>query len=272
MPGTHWIGVDLGGTKVLAAMFDDNLNIMARGKQPTNAEGGPLAVFESITKAVDEVLSESKIPAEQIGGLGFGIPGQIVPGATVVRFAPNLNWRDLDVAVHLPKSWTWPIVLGNDVRMATFGEYAHGAAQGAKHVFGIFCGTGVGGGLILNGELFTGYLGHAGEIGHIVMHWNKGDTLESIAGRKYIMKRAKQKLDDAPKRVRKEWKGIDLEKVKSSILAEFYQKDDPIAVGLIDDAARALGLSRTSAYRKWCFARAWLRDAMLGGSAATQAD
>jgi glucokinase len=105
----------------------------------------------------------------------------------------------------------------------------------------VFVGTGVGGGLILNGDLFTGFNGHAGEIGHVVVHWRRGHSLEAIAGRKHMMKRAKEILDDAPKRVRKEWKGVELESVKSSQLAEFFEKDDPVAVQLVDEAAKALG-------------------------------
>ncbi len=237
----YWIGVDLGGTKVLAGLFDDNLALLARSKHPTGAEGGPTGVFTRIGQAVDTVIREAKIDPAQIRGLGFGIPGQIEPGKTVVRFAPNLEWRNVDVTPLLPTSWTWPIVVENDVRMGTYGEYVRGAAQGARHVFGIFVGTGVGGGLILNGELFTGFNGNAGEIGHIVVHWRRGTSLESVAGRKYQMKRAKEMLDDAPKRVRKEWKGVELDRVKSSVLADFYQKDDPIAVQIVDDAARAVG-------------------------------
>ncbi|MFO0936414.1 MAG: ROK family protein [Gemmataceae bacterium] len=243
MSDIRWIGVDLGGTKVLAGVFDDQLKLLGTAKQPSNASGGPSAVFESTATAVQEALAKTGTSAEQVKGLGFGVPGQIDVNRNVVRYAPNLDWRHLDVSAHLPKSWSWPVVLHNDTRMATYGEFACGAAKGAKNVFGIFVGTGVGGGLILNGELYAGYLGHAGEIGHVVMHWRKGHTLESIAGRKYQMKRAEKLLEDAPKRVRKEWKGVDLEKVKSSQLAEFYQKDDPIAVQLIDDAARAVGAS-----------------------------
>lgn len=237
----YWIGVDLGGTKVLAGLFDDNLTLLARSKQPTGAEGGPAGVFTRIAQAVDTVVREAKIDPADIRGLGFGIPGQIVPHTTTVRFAPNLDWRDVDVTPLLPADWKWPVVVENDVRMGTYGEFTRGAAQGARHAFGIFVGTGVGGGLILNGDLYTGFNGHAGEIGHIVVHWRRGTTLESVAGRKYQMKRAKELLDDAPKRVRKEWKGVDLDRVKSSVLADFYQKDDPIAVQIVDDAARAVG-------------------------------
>ncbi len=241
MTDGYWIGVDLGGTKILAGLFDHDLTVLARAKQPTGAEGGPAGVFGRIGQAVDAVIREAKIDPTRVRGLGFGIPGQIEPGTTLVRFAPNLNWRDVDVQPLLPADWHWPVVLENDVRMGTYGEFAHGAAKGCRHVFGIFVGTGVGGGLILNGELYNGFNGHAGEVGHIVLHWRKGETLESLAGRRYQMKRAKSLLDDGPKRVRKEWKGIDLDKVKSKDLAEMYAKDDPVAVQVVDDAARAVG-------------------------------
>lgn len=241
MSERYWLGVDLGGTKILAGLFDDSLNLLARNKQPTGAEAGPSGVMGRVAQAVDAVVREAGVSTERIGGMGFAIPGQIVPDQPVVRFAPNLDWRDVNLRQLMPAEWTWPVVLENDVRMGTYGEFAHGAAQGAKHVFGVFVGTGVGGGFILNGELYTGFNGHAGEIGHIVVHWRKGTTLESVAGRRYQMKRAREILDDAPKQVRKQWKGIDLERVKSSQLADFYEKDDPVAVTVIDDAARAIG-------------------------------
>jgi glucokinase len=246
MSDGYWIGVDLGGTKILAGLFDDNMTLLARSKQPTGSEGGPQGVFARVSQAVDAVIREAKVDPALIRGMGFGIPGQIVPDSTVVSFAPNLSWRDVDVRPHLPAAWTWPVVLENDVRMGTYGEFAHGSAQGARNVFGIFVGTGVGGGFIINGDLYIGFNGNAGEIGHTVIHWRRGTELESVAGRKYQMKRAKEILDDAPKRVRKEWKGVDLDKVKSSQLAEFYQKDDPVAVQIVDDAARALGAAVAS--------------------------
>jgi glucokinase len=239
----YWLGVDLGGTKILAGLFDDDLKLLARSKQPTAAESGPTGVGANIVKAVDAVVREANVDLALIRGMGIGIPGQIDLGTTRVKFAPNLNWRDVDIKPLMPAAWRWPLVVENDVRMGTYGEFAHGAAKGARHVLGVFVGTGVGGGLILNGDLFTGFNGNAGEIGHMIVHWRQGTSLEGIAGRKHMMKRAKEKLDDAPKRVRKEWKGVDLASVRSSQLADYYQKDDPVAVELVDDAARALGAS-----------------------------
>jgi glucokinase len=241
MSGAYWIGVDLGGTKILTGLFDDALTLVARAKRPTGAEAGPAGVFARIAEGVEAVLGDAGVAPSAVRGMGFGIPGQIVPGQPVVRFAPNLDWRDVDVKPLLPAGWTWPVVLENDVRMGTYGEFARGAAAGAKNVFGMFVGTGVGGGLILNGELFTGFNGHAGEVGHLIVHWRKGTHLEWVAGRKYQMKRAKELLDDAPKRLRKDWKAIDPDKVKSSQLADLYASGDQIAGQLVDDAARALG-------------------------------
>ncbi|HEX4612387.1 MAG TPA: ROK family protein [Urbifossiella sp.] len=241
MSGGYWLGVDLGGTKILSALFDDDLKLLAKSKQPTSAEGGPAAVIGRIVQGVDVVLKETGVDPARVRGMGLGIPGQIEIGTSKVKFAPNLDWHGVDVAPLLPASWGWPVAVENDVRMGTYGEFAFGAAKGARNVFGVFVGTGVGGGLILNGELFTGFNGNAGEIGHVIVHWRRGSSLESIAGRKYMMKRAKDILDDAPKRVRKEWKHVDLSAVRSSQLAEFYLKDDPVAVHLVDDGARALG-------------------------------
>ena len=241
MSGGYWLGVDLGGTKVLTGLFDENLKLLARSKNPTSADGGPTAVVGRIALGVEAVLREAGVEPGQVRGMGMGVPGQIDLGTTRVKFAPNLDWRDVDLQPLLPPNWAWPLIVENDVRMGTYGEFALGAAMGARNVLGVFVGTGVGGGLILNGELYTGYNGNAGEIGHVIVHWRRGQELESIAGRVHMMKRAKEILDDAPKRVRKEWKNIDLKAVRSSQLADYYMKDDPVAVQLVDDAARALG-------------------------------
>src|SRR5579884_1888351 len=241
MATRYWIGVDLGGTKILAGIFDDAFQLLDRAKVPTEATRGPDAVFGQLRKAVSQVMEKVGARPEQIGGLGLGIPGQIDPASRRVRFTPNLGWKDLDLSSHLPRDWTWPCFVENDVRLGTYGEFTHGAAKGARQVLGIFVGTGVGGGLILNGELYTGFNFSAGEIGHIIMHWRKGASLESLAGRGAMMQRAATLLADAPKNVRKAWKGIDLLSVKSSQLADLYRKDDPIAGQLVDDAARALG-------------------------------
>lgn len=241
MSGGYWLGVDLGGTKILSGLFDDNLKLLARSKHPTDPAGGAAAVLGRVAQGVEAVLSEAGVSPAEVRGMGFGVPGQIEIGTTRVRYAPNLGWNEVDVRPLLPDGWRWPVVVENDVRMGTYGEFTHGAAKGGRVVLGVFVGTGVGGGLVIDGRPFTGFNGNAGEFGNLVLHWRKGTTLEDLAGRRGMMTRAGEVLDDAPKRVRKEWKGVDPKTVRSSQLAEFYQKGDPVAVHLVDDAARALG-------------------------------
>jgi glucokinase len=242
----YWIGVDLGGTKILAGAFDDDFRLVARAKQPTNAAAGPQGVFEHIRQLVARVLQDAGAPPEQVRGLGLGIPGQIDPAGRTVRYAPNLDWHNLDLAPWLPAAWSWPCYVENDVKLGTYGEYTHGAAKGARYVLGIFAGTGVGGGIVLNGEIYSGFNFNAGEVGHLIIHWRKGLDLESVAGRHGMMKRAAKLLEDAPKGVRKAWKGVDPAAVKSSALAAYYQQADPIAVELVDDATQALAAAVAS--------------------------
>lgn len=242
MSKNHWIGVDLGGTKILAGLFDENHRCLARAKEATPPpDKGPAAVFAGINAAVEKVISETGVAVASIKSLGLGVPGQLDPVAGRVRYAPNLGWRDLDLKGFLPALWTWPSFIENDVRVGTYGEWKHGAAQGARHVLGVFAGTGVGGALILDGKLFHGFNYNAGEIGHTIVHWRKSTTLEGIAGRRNMMKRAAELLADSPKAERKRWKGLDLDSVKSSQLAKLVEESDPLAIQLVDDAARALG-------------------------------
>jgi glucokinase len=243
MAAPYWIGVDLGGTKILVGLFDDNFQVVARAKQNTNYEEGGPAVFSRIVTAVDEVLRTGKVEPSQVKGMTLAVPGQIVPRSTVVRYAPNLNWRDFDLAPLFPPRWTWHVVVENDVRMGTYGEWTQGAAKGAQHVFGLFAGTGVGGGLILNGQLYHGANGHAGEIGHIIIGWKNGVELEAIAGRRNLMNRARQVIADSPKTVRKAWKGLDPTAFKSSEIADAVEKNEPIMSYLVDEAARAIAAS-----------------------------
>jgi len=240
MATPYWLGVDLGGTKILAGLFAADFSLVGRAKQPTNYDEGGPAVFGRIVAAVDTVLKEAGVDANNVAGMGLAVPGQVVPHSTVVRYAPNLGWRDFDLAPLFPSHWSWPVVTENDVRMGTYGEWTQGAAKGSKHVFGVFAGTGVGGGLILDGKLYHGFNGHAGEIGHIVIGWKRGIELEALAGRRNLMNRAREVIEDSPKAVRKNWKGLDPTAFKSSEIAEWAERGDPVITQLIDEAARAI--------------------------------
>src|SRR5271165_4850686 len=105
MGAPYYIGVDLGGTKILAGLFDADFKILARAKQATNPESGGQAVFARIVQSVDSIISESSVDPAKIAALGLAVPGQIVPDARIVRYAPNLGWRDFDLSQLIPASW-----------------------------------------------------------------------------------------------------------------------------------------------------------------------
>jgi glucokinase len=247
MPAPYCIGVDLGGTKILTGLFDAHYRLLARHKRPTDAAQGKNTVLGHLRTAVDKVLEEAGLEHHQVTALGMGIPGQVDPEANMVRYAPNLGWKNLDLARELERYWPWRCFFENDVKVGTYGEFTHGAAQGARHVLGVFVGTGVGGGLILNGELYHGFNFSAGEIGHIILDWRKGTDLEMLSGRRSMMRRGIEMTDGAPKKCRKIWNDLDPEGAKSSQLADLYARDDPIAIELVDDATRALGAALGSA-------------------------
>ena len=164
------ICLDIGGTKVLGAIFNEKKEIIYRLKKKTK-EGGDDSenVEKVIIGVVDEMIRESGIKKNQINAIAAGAPGVIDSGSGIVLFSPNLPWRDYDIHTPIEKKFDAPFYIGNDVNVGVLGEYVYGAARGYKNVVGFFVGTGMGGGLILDGKLFTGNGFKAAEYGHLIL-------------------------------------------------------------------------------------------------------
>ena len=169
--GKYSIGVDLGGTKILGAVVDDKGKVAGRAKKATQAEQGPKHVIGRIIKVIDEAMAAAEIDKSQIVSFGMGAPGTVDSKNGVVVNLTNLpGWQNIQLASILRKEWlNVPITLSNDVRVAAVGEHRVGAGVGVDNLIAVFVGTGLGGGLILNGKVFEGARGTAGEIGHMVM-------------------------------------------------------------------------------------------------------
>ena len=164
------ICLDIGGTKILGAIFNEKDEIVYRLKKKTKSEGDSSDNVESvIIKVVEEIIAESGIPKEQIHAVAAGAPGVIDQDAGIVLFSPNLPWRDYDIKSSIEKKVGIPFYIGNDVNMGVLGEYKFGAGRGHQQVIGFFIGTGMGGGMILDGKLFTGYKHKGAEYGHMVL-------------------------------------------------------------------------------------------------------
>ena len=170
MPESYNICLDVGGTKVLGAIFNEKDEIIYRLKKRSKSGGdGAADVEKVIIDVVEEMIRESGIDRSKLNAIASCAPGVIDQDRGVVLFAPNLPWRDYDLAGAMRKKFGVPFFVGNDVNLGVLGEYKFGAARGYKNVVGFFVGTGMGGGLILNGTLFTGNQFKAAEYGHMIL-------------------------------------------------------------------------------------------------------
>ena len=166
---TNVVGVDMGGTKILSAVIDAEGNILGTAKVPTKADAGTSVVIDRIADSIQQAIGKSGVNEASIAAVGIGAPGPLDPETGVVIFAPNLGWRDVPLKTELEARVGIPTFVDNDVNVGTLGEHAFGAGKGVQNIVGIFVGTGIGGGIILQGELFHGASKTAGEIGHIIV-------------------------------------------------------------------------------------------------------
>ena len=243
-----WVGIDLGGTKIYAVVFDGT-KVLAEGKAKTPVQGGPLAVVDAMAAVVRELG-----PLEGVEGVGVGAPGVIDPNDGTVQQAPNLaGWMEpFDVAGALSSALDdLPVAVDNDVNVGTLAEHRLGAGKGADNFLGVFAGTGIGAGVVLDGELRRGPTGAAGEIGHMIVR--RGGRLcgcggrghlEAYAGRASMERRARDLehkgrdtilVDLAPGR-----------RMTSGVFVKALAAGDAVAIELIDDAVGALGVAIAS--------------------------
>jgi glucokinase len=161
------LGIDLGGTKMHAVVIDRSGKVLATARRATKPEDGYKAVLKRLQRTCDEAAKGAKLRLRDFSAIGLGMPGPIDDERGVVHIAPNLGWRERPVAKDLRKLVRRPVVLGNDVNFGCLGEATYGCARGSTSAFAAFVGTGLGGGLVLQGRLLNGLHGFAGELGHV---------------------------------------------------------------------------------------------------------
>lgn len=169
MPATSdlYLGIDVGGTKIYAVLVDESGQILARAKRATQPIGVPLV--DQVAPVVEATLNKAGQPLAALRGIGVGVPAVVDSRAGLIVHAPNLEVDDPRLAALLQERFSLPVALGNDVNLGTLAEVWLGAGRGVSDLVGIFVGTGIGGGVILGGELRTGPEDQAGELGHLVL-------------------------------------------------------------------------------------------------------
>ena len=170
MKKSYDICLDVGGTKVLGAIFNEKKEIIYRLKKRSKAGDNQTGDIEQvIISVVEEMIKESGIDRKAIRAIASCAPGVIDQDTGIVLFTPNLPMRNYDMKGAMEKQFGIPFFVGNDVNLGVLGEYKYGAGQGYRNIVGFFVGTGMGGGLILNGELYTGHQFKAAEYGHMIL-------------------------------------------------------------------------------------------------------
>ncbi len=168
--GQRIICLDIGGSKILGAIFDEKNHILCRVKQKTKPEQGAEAVDNRIKEVIDKLLTESRTDPKELKAIGAGVPGIIDTGKGVILYAPNIQWKNHPLGQILQEVFKVPFVMGNDVNVGMLGEWKYGAARGFSHALGLFVGTGIGGGIIIDNKLFTGSKFSGAEVGHITLN------------------------------------------------------------------------------------------------------
>ena len=251
--GPYVVGMDLGGTKILAAVVDGEGRIAAEAKRATQAAKGPDTVLRRMAITAREAARKANIDWSAVSAVGVGAPGPIDPKSGLVYTPPNLpGWDEIALGPRLSQALGVPVSLENDVNLGTLGEHALGAGRDTKDMVGIFVGTGVGGGLILDGQLRSGFRHAAGELGHMIVladgpvcGCGKRGCLESVASRTAIERDIQLGIEAGrksiiPRLIRE--KG----RLTSGVLARALRKRDPLTVEVMGRAQWYLGLLTAS--------------------------
>jgi glucokinase len=249
-------GVDLGGTKIQAVVVDDSSQVLADARHPTPTSGGPEAVAAEIVETLLEATAAAGVEASALAGVGVGSPGAVNSGSGTVEGARNLSdWEaPFPLGPALESTLDTKVRLGNDVQVGIDAEFALGAGRDASSLLGVFWGTGVGGGLVLDGKPWLGR-GAAGEIGHMVVKrggarctCGRKGCMEAYAGRAAMEIKARELVKRGEKTQLFEiMEERGRTRLQSGVWARALKREDKMAVELVDRAIKALGAGIASA-------------------------
>jgi glucokinase len=253
------LGIDLGGTKTLAAVVDITTGeVIASERKRTRAEKGQEYIAQQIKDLSTAVLESAKLPnGAKIVAVGIGAAGQIDRKNGVVVDAPNLGVKNMQMADILGKQFGKPVGVGNDVEVAALGEYLYGSGRGYTTFVVMFIGTGIGGGIVQNGRLYTGLTGTAGEVGHMTLQaggricpCGSRGCLEAYASRTAITRAIMAEIHHGRTSILTEEAELQLTEgetiIRSGLLANALNRGDALVTEIVMEAADFLGYGLSS--------------------------
>ena len=254
-PSVCYVGVDLGGTSLRALAVDEENKVLAVKKTRTLTTGGPGRLIQRIATLVESTLRDAGVSRSKVRAVSVGAPGPIDRARGIVEEAPNLGWRRVPLRAELRQMLRVPVFVENDVNVGLVGEHALGAGRGAKNLVGIFVGTGIGGALILDGNLYEGSRGGAGEIGHTVLAIDgplcgcgRRGCAEALASRTAMERDVRAAIKTGRKSsVLKIMKKKNKPRMTSSIIQAALKKNDPVMREVMARAQFYLGILASNA-------------------------
>ncbi len=248
MQEKYIVSVDMGGTKILASVLNSKKGIIARQKKPTDINSGTKVYVKDIAEIITKVVASSKLKKANIAAVCLGVPGSVNPHTGIIGFAPNLGIKNYKMKAELEKLIPYPVLLENDVNLGALGIKNYGVGKKSVNMLAVFIGTGIGGGVIINGKIYRGFNFVAGEIGHMLVQKNgpkcgcgKKGCFEALASRTAIVNHI---ISDV-KKLKKKSVLSDLiksnQRIKSGALKNAIDKKDKVVISRITEACETIG-------------------------------
>ena len=241
------VGIDLGGTNIVAGtVAEDGSEVVGLVSEPTLPDQGADAVVARIVKLARASIAQAR--GKEIAGVGIGSPGPLDTKTGVVLLTPNLGWVNMPLRDRVASGLGLPATLDNDANCAIFGEWWRGAARGADHVVGLTIGTGIGGGIVLGGQIYHGASDIAGEFGHMTIDANgrrckcgNDGCLEAYASGPAIAARAVEGIEAGAETALPQYVAGDLSRITAQVVYEAAHDGDAYALEMVRETAKLLG-------------------------------
>jgi glucokinase len=246
---SYWLGFDLGGTKMSACVFNDRFTLLGMEKRKTRSQDGVKAGLLRMVETILGALDQAQIQPSSLRGIGIGYPGPVNSEKGLILSSPNLGWKNLSLRKALQNYFHTPVFLLNDVDAGVYGESVFGAGRKARCVVGIFIGTGIGGGCVYEGTILQGRAASCFEVGHMqvlpegpLCGCGKRGCLEAVASRLAISAAAAVSAQRGESPFLLKSAGMDLTKIRSSVLAASIGAKDQTVRKIVQEAARWIGI------------------------------
>lgn len=238
----YYIGVDLGGTNIAAGLVNEDGKIIAHKSVPTLKERGIEKISEDMIRLCKEIMEENNLSDNDIHWVGVGTPGFIDSEKGIIIYSNNIDIHNFEIVKVMKESLNLPVYVGNDADCAALGEVVAGSAKGCNNAIILTLGTGVGGGIIINGKIFSGSFPGGGELGHQVIvqggrycTCGRDGCLEAYASATGLIAMAKEAAIENPESKLNHLVNNDLNKMNAKIPFDAAQQGDKVAQQVVND-------------------------------------